>query len=293
MSISVNHTHVLDIKFKRIEGRPAADGFLFRIVFDAYRIHPMVTGLAAHKLTEEDMAEHEWHFSNPFVIIGIGTTCKFVGRAQIQCPIHIKPSYGAGPWEFAVDLPLTAAAVEEMEHDRNGGDLPWVLDIYGDMFNGHQWVHGYDRLRDALSQHAWINALNDAGYGTSLVFEIPLNIKDKLPVAKMDEALKRARRDLYSGDYRGVVAECRHVFEPLMPDVETMQRIRQANKDGREDMDKPAREAALFMALHDYTNLPHHNDRETFQEYTRKEALMVLGLTMGLVACHASRLANG
>jgi len=78
-----------------------------------------------------------------------------------------------------------------------------------------------------------------------------------------------------------------------MPDNSAVAEAKKLRVEDKDKLTKEQRELLLFSALKDYTELAHHPTADNkYQEFTRTEALMILGTTYGVLASVAERAAT-
>lgn len=270
MSIRINTTDVVDLEVAGINGYPAVGGHLLRFSIKA----SMVAVTKGHI-----------SLSNPWARVYCDSNRIYVGRAQAEAPIHIHSSSHKQDRHFMLELPLSAETLEGLERVRNGGDMQLTLDVYANMFNGIQDDDGYDKVAVTIDRGKWIAALEEMGYGTSIVFEVPITLSQAPTARAIGAALKSARGHLFDGNYRAAVSDCRIMLESSKPDTRELKTAREKWKEDKEQLTKRQRELILFSSLHDYTSLSHHVTADGhYQDYTRYEALMVLGTTLGVLS---------
>jgi len=153
-------------------------------------------------------------FSDPYAKISIGPHFTFVAIARSDSPQQYEANDTAYERTLTFDMALSKEQLEGLERHRNGKDMQLTMDIYGNLFDGYNWNFGYDRINPVtIDRGAWTKALEETGYGSSLVFELPLKHASLGDVQAMDAALTKAREHLYDGNYREVVADCRVAME--------------------------------------------------------------------------------
>ena len=287
MPISVLQTNVLEFKLVGVAGESAADGHLIHLQMQGDYILPSQPGLPAFASMGVGDTSKKWHFRGPHAIVLIGNPLHRVGRATSDAPMHFGPGYGDNAAYFSLDLLLTSAQLDAIERERNGQQLSLTLKLYGDLFDGYTWRFGYDQLPIHVDRDQWVAALNNAHYGSTLVYEVPLSLAQKGSAKAIDAALKSARTHFMQGNYREAVAACRVALEPVKPDNKEIKAARDLLRDfeNKKKLTKEQRQMLLLAAVEDYTQPSHHGTEEgEYLDFTRKEALLVMGATLGLLS---------
>lgn len=278
MAIRINTTDVVSIEVVGVNGYPALGGHLLRISI---------------KATMVAISKGKISLSNPWARVYCGVNRIYVGRAQAEAPMHINSVEYSQERHFMLELPLSIETLQGLEKIRNGGDLQLLLDVYANMFNGIQNDDGHDNILVTIDRGKWITALEGMGYGTSIVFEVPISISQTPAAIAIGAALQSARGHLFDGNYRAVVSDCRVMLESAKPDAHEFKVARDKWKEDKEQLNKLQRELILFTSLYDYASLSHHPTTDGhYQEYTRSEALMMLGTTLGVLAALAEKRAS-
>ena len=286
MSIQALQTSILNFRLVGVTGEPAADGHLIHLQMRADYIVPNQTEVPAFQSAGAGHKSQPWHFHSPYAVVLIGSPVRQVGRAVSDWPMHFKPEYGNSPVHFNLDLLLTSAQLDAIERNRNGQELSLTLKIYGDLFDGYRWGYGFDQLLEHVDRDQWITALNDSNYGATLIYEVPLSLSQKDFAKSIDAALMKARRHFLEGNYREAIAACREALEPVKPNNGDLKAARNllCNSE-KKTLTKAQRRILLFAAVKDYTELSHHPTEEgEYLDFTRKEALLVMGATLGLLS---------
>lgn len=229
----------------------------------------------------------KWHFRGPHAVVLIGNPSRQIGRAVSDAPMHFGPDYGNNPVSFSLDILLTSTQLDAIERERNGQELFLTLKIYGDLFDGHNWRFGYDQLPEHVDRDQWVAVLNNSHYGATLIYEVPLSLAQKGSAQAIDAALKSARTHFMQGNYREAVAACRVALEAVKPGNKELKATRDMLRDSdtKKKLTKVQRQMLLLAAVKDYTELSHHpTEEDQYLDFTRKEALLVMGATLGLLS---------
>ena len=217
-----------------------------------------------------------------------------LGFARPERPFDISSAFGGSTQSHDLYLYLQPGQLAALDMFRGTGDLAFEFAATGTGSdeNGDQYVSGDWRHRVPRSD--WIAQLVGAGAQDVLLLEVPI------PLAGADDewravaaSLQRAEQQYRRGDYHSCVGSCRTVIEEL-----GAYRFRDgdwigntlaplASRSTRDNMDKAAREAAVYAVLRHYTHLSHHGPSEGgAPAYTRAEAQFLLSLTAA-AAAHA------
>lgn len=279
MAISWNSRTIADAYLRRIHGARMAGG---------YRLTLGV-----------DFSVSNWGEGPPPLVIMTparvsigGPTALFLGYAQPEViqPFTVTPYASNAGIQF--DLPLTPTALEAVERHRNGQDLAVTINLRPEIRQGSQVQHGWEDLTATFNLSQWVAALEQAGYGRSLIFEVPIP-DEPADLGSAIDLLGAARRLLASGHYSDVVAKCRMVLERQTQQLNQDQALKVAREQTR-GRDRTALERELMMrqAAMDFAHLAHHpTDVALDETFDRNAAQMMLGVTAALVSSAMSRRA--
>lgn len=287
MSIQAGNTSILNFKLVGVTGEPAADGHLIHLQMQGNYILPSHPELPAFQSSGVGNKSQPWHFRGPDAVVLIGNPPRRVGCATSDAPMHFGPDYGNNPVSFSLDILLTSAQLDAIERERNGQQLSLTLKLYGDLFDGYSWRFGYDQLVVPLDRDQWVAALNNSNYGATLIYEVPLSLSQLGSAKAIDAALKSARKHFMEGNYREAVAACREALDPMKPSGAELRDARAILGDSvkKKMLTKAQRQMLLLAAVKDYTELSHHpTEEDQYLDFTRKEALLVMGATLGLLS---------
>lgn len=294
MSITAGSINVLTLRLLRVKGERAAEGYIVRFELEAARIHPSHEDPPALAALANN--RKNWRWESPFAWVSLAATKTIIGRADLDKPLRVAAANGTVPIPFTLVLHASQSTMDAVEHERNGGDLALTLNVQGDVFDGGDWRAAGENLTETIDRSKWITMLEEAGYGTSLVLELPFHIDFKTKASAIEDALRNSRRHLLAGNFREAIGECRVALDPIVPDPNDVgtARAMRADPNQRENLTKDQRELLLVEALKDYTQLAHHPTGDLrYQQYSRQDALMILGGTLGVLASYAERTPAG
>jgi hypothetical protein len=192
------------------------------------------------------------------------------------------------------DLFLSQQGLEAVERHRNGQGISMTVTLHAQIRRAGEVHAVHDEVRCELNVGQWIQALEQAAYGRSLLFEVPIPVEDQeLGVAL--EALDSARRLLSQGHYGDAVAKCRIVIEEvtskLGQDAALAAALQTTPKHTRT---LEQREFVMRQAAMDFASLAHHSTGVFLNElFDRNSAQLVLATTAALVSSALARRASG
>lgn len=212
------------------------------------------------------------------------------GFARPEAPLVFTTRENESRTSSALFLPLQPGQLATIENIRGTGDLDFELLCMGIGSD----EHGAHRLQDSLSVHVprsdWLKKLRDAKARDILLLEVPLPLlRRSKPWAAIAKDLQRAEEHFRNGDNHACVSSCRAVIQELghhkFKKRDWSAALLDQLANGRKDMTKAEREAALWGTLRHYTHQAHHGSSEGGEaDYSRAEARMVLTLTASFVA---------
>ncbi len=217
-----------------------------------------------------------------------------LGFARPERPIEIASTSWGSTASHDLYLYLQPGQLAALETLRGTGDLSFEFtasgtgsDEHGDQYVFGDWHH-------RVSRSDWIGQLRTAGARHVLLVEVPIPLDDAADEWRATAAaLQRAEEQYRSGDYHSCIGSCRTAMEELgiyrYGDREWAGQALAplASRSTRSDMDKAARDAAVYAVLRHYTHLAHHGPSEGgVPAYTRAEAQFVISLTAA-AAAHA------
>lgn len=138
-----------------------------------------------------------------------------LSRAEPETPIFLKTETFSRKVQHVLDLTLTPSQLVELEEIRNGGDLHFTLNLYGQCFGSHDPIPATETLQCPVPQSMWIDLLRKAKYAEIFLFEvsIPMNADESQKVAVNN--LRKAQDHYLNGRYEEAIAKCRSVMENI------------------------------------------------------------------------------
>jgi hypothetical protein len=178
--------------------------------------------------------------------------------------------------------------MEDIERARVGQGLVLSMRIHGTA-----WHEGKAEALQAvidcrISQSDWLVALDQSGYGRTLLFEVPLPASSAATAPSPAKYLQRAKAHLLKGHYDEVVSTCRLALESLSTGsdaVDAQAKAMREFKGNPKALSLQQRELVLRQVAMNYTHLAHHHENDMeLGRYDRSTATMVLGVTAALVS---------
>lgn len=195
----------------------------------------------------------------------------------------------ASDQQIAFETVLTREQLNALEEYRQERDLKLSIGLRALIASGDEIEPSFDCTDITVPREHWLDALKNAGYRNTLLFEVPL------PNAPGDFSalLSKAQEFIEIGHYKDAVMQCRHIVEQ----VETLREDRQASASAnkmahsseRKDMTSIERLLSLREQLKNICQLGAHGS----EGFTRSQARTVLGMTMVLLAEPTVGIASG
>lgn len=182
--------------------------------------------------------------------------------------------------QIAFETVLTREQVNALEEYRHEKDLKLDLGLRALVASGDELLSSFDCTDITVPREQWLDALKNAGYRKTLLFEVPL------PKSSGDlEALfSKAQELIEIGHYKDAVLQCRLIVEQVESVRGDKQASASANKlahsSERRDMSSIDRLLSLREQLKNVCQLGAHGT----EDFTRSQAKAVLGMTMALLA---------
>ncbi|WP_303285304.1 hypothetical protein [Marinobacter sp. SS8-8] len=178
------------------------------------------------------------------------------------------------------EMVLSGSQVNSLEEYREENDLKLNLGLRALVTSDDELTSSFDCTDITVPREQWLDALRNAEYRNTLLFEVPL------PNASGDlKALfSKAQEFIEIGHYKDAVMQCRHIVEQVEALREDKQASaaanRKAHSSDRKDMSSIERLMSLREQLKNICQLGAHGN----EEFTRSQARAVLGMTMALLA---------
>jgi hypothetical protein len=272
LGISWSNRVIADAKVTGVIGGRSAGGYILRLAVEFNVMN--------------------WNGALPFPVvlmsparIGLhGQTGLSIGLAH---PETIQP-FTVSPYAKKIatlfDLFLTQQAMEALERHRNGLGVTLTVRLQAEVRLGNEIQIAREDLTGDFNLSQWIVALDQAGFGRSVLFEVPIPSEPAALGSSM-ELLEIARRYLASGHYSEVVAKCRMVLEGLTQELNDVAAIKAASETPARDRTVQQRELIMRKAATDFAHLAHHPSGISLDDaFDRIAAQMMLGTTAALVS---------
>ena len=167
-----------------------------------------------------------------------------------------------------------------------------VIKLQAEVRRGPEIQIAFEDLTGTFNISQWIAALEQTGYGRSLLFEVPIP-SEQAGLENSIRLLEAARGFLASGHYSEVVAKCRMVLEGLTLELNegpALKAAREAQKPVRTVLQ---RELLMRQAAIDFAHLAHHPPVVSLDvAFDRNAAQMMLGIAAALVSSSMAQRAT-
>ena len=232
-----------------------------------------------------------WDLPDPPVVVFAPAHVHVNGPQGLQLglafPEVVKPfgvtSYG-GTTPAGFDLFLSQAAMEAVERLRDGQGVSLGISLRGEIRRAGEVHRLYDDIRTDVNVVQWLAALGQAGYGRSMLFEVPIPSSSVAAGAAV-ELLEAARQLFARGHYPDAVSKCRMVIEGLTTELAQDPLLRAALAAPKQTRTREQRELVMRQAAMDFASLAHHPTSVPLDElFDRNAAQMMLGTTAALVS---------
>lgn len=188
------------------------------------------------------------------------------------------------------ELLLSPQAMEIVEQFRDGRGVSLVLNLHGEIRRAGEVQAFHEAARGDFNVAHWVAAMEQAGYGRSLLLEVP--VPSELPaLGPILQTLETARRLLLLGHYADVVAKCRLVIEGVTAELNQGAALKAAlTVQPKANRSVEQRELVMRQAAMDFASLAHHpTDVAVDEIFGRNAAQMMLGITAALVSSAMAR----
>jgi len=187
------------------------------------------------------------------------------------------------------EMVLIREQLNALEEYREERDLRLNLGLRALVTSGDELISSFDCTDISVPREQWLDALKNAGYRNTLLFEVPLPNAS----GEFNALFSKAQEFIEIGHYKDAVMQCRHIIEQVETLREDKQASASANKmahsSERKDMTSIERLLSLREQLKNICQLGAHGN----QEFTRSQARAVLGMTMALLAEPTVGFASG
>jgi hypothetical protein len=264
LPIRHNGNYIVEFEKLTVHGRLAADGYGFAFLMRGPR-----------QACQGKMAIFDINLSISLVNPARPLVFSIPSSNQI-----IKCHEFSNSEQIAFETVLTREQVNALEEYRQEKDLKLNLGLRALVATDDDLLSSFDNADISVPREQWLEALKNAKYRNTLLFEIPLpNTSEDL------EALfSKAQEFIEIGHYKDAVLQCRLIVEQVESVREDKQASASANKlahsSERRDMSSIGRLLSLREQLKNICQLGAHGT----EGFTRSQAKAVLGMTMALLA---------
>lgn len=220
--------------------------------------------------------------------IDLGPERVRLGVVEPERPLIISHDKYPQASTLLFEIFLTTWQIERLESIRQGNGLEFLLRLSGERIakDGHMTVDA--DLRINVSQSDWIAVLRAMEFGDYLLCEIPIEFGENVGLREAWAALDNARRLLYQGHYKNVVAECRTALEATLKELKPEKRVVAAVKQKNQthlEMRKEDRILNLCDAVRHVAQLGVHIDAtKQYVDFSRREAILIYSATAATIA---------
>ena len=282
MSLCWNSRIIAEPSLARIHGFKVAGGFGFRLglefgvpAWDVSKVGPMPTVLFYPAAVQVGETE-------PYAL----------GRAfsETAQPFRVT-EFGSAPNGVLFDIVLSPAAMEHLERTRVGRGMTVKMRLQVEARRDGEVQVISDDVSKSFNQSDWLAALEQAGFGRTMLFEVPIP-EGVVGDEHWYRLLERARLEFLRGQYSAAVSSCRLVLESLTDNLAQTAALQDANDlKKKRDRTLVQRELVLRHAAMEFSNPSHHVDSGLPDDiYDRRNAQMLMGITASLVASTLARV---
>lgn len=266
MRLPIRHNGNYIVEFERltVHGREAAGGYGFAFLMRGGRL-PCQSKMAIFDISLSIS------LADPMrpIVASIPSSDR-----MIQCHSF------ASSEQAVFETVLSREQVNALEEYRQDRDLKLNLGLKALIASDDQLVPSFDCGDISIPREQWLDALRNAGYRNTLLFEIPLPTTS----GDIDKVFSKAQEFIETGHYKDAVMQCRHIIEQVETirgdKKESGSANKMAHSSDRKDMNATERLLSLREQLKNICQLGAHGTGE----FTRSQAKAVLGMTMVLVA---------
>lgn len=277
MGISWNSRALADARLISVHGGRMAGGYILRL------------GVEFHTLNWDVDAYPPQVLMSPARVWLNGQNGLSLGLAYPETLQPFTVSAYAGKRAILFDLMLSRQAMEAIESHRNGQGVVVAVRLQAEARKGSEVQIVYDDLVANFNLSQWTEAMSQAGYGRSILFEVPIP-SEPATLGGSIELLEAARQFLAQGNYSEVVAKCRMVLERLTDELGEGLALKQAREINKQDRTLLQRELIMRQEAINFAHLAHHPTGSSLgQLFNRNAAQMLLATTAALVSSAMSR----
>ena len=277
MGICWGNRTIADARFTGVHGGRLAGGYVLRL------------SIEFNVLNWDEAGPLPVVIFSPARVWLQGPTGLLLGHAQPEVAQAFTVSPHAGKCGVLFDLPLTQQALETVERERRGQNLALHVKLQAEVRRGTEVQMAWDDLSGNLNVSQWVAALDQAGYGRTLLYEVPIP-SEPAGLGSSIELLDSARRHFALGHYSEVVAKCRMVLERTTQELGEQQALKVARETNKQDRTALQRELFMRQSAIDFAHLAHHPTGASLDEvFDRNAAQMMMGIAAALVSSAMAR----
>lgn len=266
MRISIRHSsnNLIEFDQLQINGRKALGGYAFTFTLKGKRapMEPSVTIL------------------NLCLSVATTNQKELIASSILSSTQLIQCSQYPNSEQISFEIIFTKEQVNSLEEYRQEKDFQLALGLSAVTSSEGQIWPSLDISDVIIPRESWLNALRDAGFRQTILFEVPLPEMDK----ELDSLVSKAQEFIEIGHYKDAVMQCRHIIEA----IESVRGDRKlsgaanekAHGNGRKDMTSIERMLSLREQIKNVCQLGAHGS----ESFTRTQAKTVLVITMALLA---------
>jgi hypothetical protein len=271
MAINLNSRVIADTRLAGVSGARLAGGYLLKLSLEFAALGWDLPDPPAVVFAPAQVALHGVH--------GLQLGLAF---PEVVQPFRVTSYGGTTPAGF--DLFMSQAALEAVEKLRDGQGVTLGISLRGEIRQSGEAHRLYDDIQASLNVVQWHAALEQCGYGRSILFEVPIPSSPEAAGAAV-ELLETARQLFHRGHYPEVVSKCRMVIEGLTTELGQAAQLKAALDTKKQDRTRQQREFGMRQAAMDFASLAHHPTGTPQDElFDRNAAQMMLGTTAALVS---------
>ena len=183
MGINWNNRIIADARLTGVHGSRLMGGYCLRLGIEFDVLNWNESGAAPVVLM---LPARVWLQGQSGLSLGLA-------HPETAQPFTVSQYAGKRPALF--DLPLTQQAMEALERHRNGQGVSLGIKLQAEVRRGDEMQIAWDDLTGSFNISQWIAALDQAGYGRTLLFEVPIP-SEPVGLGSSIELLETARRCL-------------------------------------------------------------------------------------------------
>lgn len=223
-------------------------------------------------------------FDQVSVVVGfINSGAEFIGVARpIRAPFTFCSYEHSGNHQSDFELLLDHQTLKKIEEVRSGNDLRFRIKLSTLAHRGGEKTRLEAEVEQPVSQSDWIKLLNEIGYSSIFLLEVPLPCAGN-HVSAPFKYLSEAHVAYLRGDWREVVGKCRDVVESAAQ-IYSMEKIHDdllviGQSRGT---DKWSRLSVIRRALHVFMHPARHPEGSP-ERFEREDAYFAISACAGFL----------